>query len=36
MSVPASTIGAIRSGNSGPWSTMVSITRLLPPLIDLP
>jgi hypothetical protein len=31
--VPISTIGAIRSGSSGPSSWMVSITRLLPPLI---
>jgi hypothetical protein len=34
--VPISTIGAIRSGISGPSSWMVSITRLFPPLIGCP
>ena len=34
--VPMSTIGAMRSGISGPSSWMVSMTRLLPALIDCP
>ena len=34
--VPTSTIGAMRSGISGPSSWIVSMTRLLPALIDSP